>query len=59
MKKYLVLCYEAGHNPFPIKEETKRTKKSKKEIFLQYKKRFDIVKIFEIDWRRNNPPPVG
>lgn len=49
MKKYLVLCYEEGRNPFPIKEETKRTKKSKKEIFLQYRKNFDIVKIFEID----------
>ena len=49
MKKYLILCYEEGRNPFPIKEETKRTKKSKKEIFLQYRKNFDIVKIFEID----------
>ena len=49
MKNYLILCYEEGRNPFPIKEETKRTKKTRKEIFLQYRKFFDIVKIFEID----------
>ena len=59
MKKYLILCYEEGRNPFPIKEETKRTKKTRKEIFLQYRKFFDIVKVFEIDWRKATPTGAG
>jgi hypothetical protein len=38
MKKYLILIYEAGCNPFPIAEKTIRTKKTRKQIFQELKK---------------------
>ena len=39
MKKYLILIYEAGLNPFPIAEKTIKTKtKTRKQIWQELKK---------------------
>lgn len=46
MKRFLVLCY-TGKNPFPVLEKDLKTNKTKKDIFLKYKKSYDFVRVVE------------
>ena len=50
MKKYLILIYEVGRNPFPIAEKTIKTKtKTRKQIWQELKKQgYDNFTINEI-----------
>lgn len=46
MKRFLVFCY-TGKNPFPVLEKDLKTNKTKKDIFLKYKKSYDFVRVVE------------
>ena len=51
MKKYLILIYDEGLNPFPIAEKTIKTKtKTRKQIWEELKKQgynnFTIIEIY-------------